>query len=229
MLAIADKRIPVKAKKTLENFSRVIWFDTHGITYPAISGHPDIFFTKTNEGLIHAPNLPTPVIHELLQEQIPLKSGERIVGGKYPENIAYNALITKRYLIHNLNYTDPIVLKYSMNKEQLHVNQGYTRCNLIFLNDQYFLTSDRGIFNLLQKHKLSGLFIDPTGILLPGLKHGFIGGCMGIMDDQLFVIGNIDFLQEKEALKNLVNDAGLNIISLYDGPLFDGGSILFIQ
>lgn len=57
MLIVIDKRIPEEAKKRLSGFGKIIEFETKGITYPAISGHPDIFMCQTTESLICAPNL----------------------------------------------------------------------------------------------------------------------------------------------------------------------------
>ncbi len=58
MIIIADNRIPQLAKKKLEAYGDIVLLETKGITYDAISNHPDIFFCKINDVLIIAPNLP---------------------------------------------------------------------------------------------------------------------------------------------------------------------------
>ena len=58
MFIIADNRIPPQAKEKLSEYGEIINFSTKGITYEAISGHPDIFFCQVNNKLIVAPNLP---------------------------------------------------------------------------------------------------------------------------------------------------------------------------
>ncbi|MCF8386230.1 MAG: hypothetical protein K9G47_00005, partial [Bacteroidales bacterium] len=65
-------------------------------------------------------------------------------------------------------------------------------------------------------------------IILPGQKHGFLGGCCGVWKDSLFIIGNLDHFSEGEKIRKFVSEAGFRIIELYDGPLFDGGNVLFV-
>lgn len=66
------------------------------------------------------------------------------------------------------------------------------------------------------------------GIQLPGYKNGFIGGCVGIKDKQIFFLGRLDFLKNSDEVKAFIKSQNLEIIELYEGPLFDGGSILFV-
>ena len=42
-------------------------------------------------------------------------------------------------MIHNLKHTDSTIL--SLYENHIHVNQGYTRCNLVALNENAFITS----------------------------------------------------------------------------------------
>jgi len=82
MLIIADKRIPAKAKKSLAVYGEVIPFSTHGITYPAISCHPDIFLCKMNDDLIVAPNLPGEYKMIFQNYAVNFIEGEAAVGNK---------------------------------------------------------------------------------------------------------------------------------------------------
>ncbi len=56
-MIIVDKKLDIKMKDKLQEMDEVYQLETCGITYEAISGHPDIFFCKTDKGLISAPNL----------------------------------------------------------------------------------------------------------------------------------------------------------------------------
>lgn len=71
------------------------------------------------------------------------------------------------------------------------------------------------------------MYVNPEGIQLPGFDHGFVGGAAGIYKDQVFFIGNLDYFSEGEKFRHFLS--GYEIIELYDGPLFDGGSILFLE
>ncbi len=140
---IADARMPEEAKKNLKKLGDVLFLNPTDITYKSISAHPDIFFFQTKDGLIYAPNAPKRIIKELKKKKIKLTEGKKEVGRKYPETVPYNAVGIGNTLIHNLKHTDPTIL--SLYENHIHVNQGYTRCNLVALNENAFITSDEAI------------------------------------------------------------------------------------
>ena len=142
---IADSRMPEEAKKNLKKLGDVLFLNPTETTYKSISAHPDIFFFQTKDGLIYAPNAPKRIIKELKKRKIKLTEGKKEVGKKYPETVPYNAVCIGDTLIHNLKHTDSTIL--SLYENHIHVNQGYTRCNLVALNENAFITSDEGIFN----------------------------------------------------------------------------------
>ncbi len=140
---IADARMPEEAKKNLKKLGDVLFLNPTDITYKSISAHPDIFFFQTKDGLIYAPNAPKRIVKELKKRKIKLTEGKKEVGKKYPETVPYNAVGIGNTLIHNLKHTDPTIL--SLYENHIHVNQGYTRCNLVALNENAFITSDEAI------------------------------------------------------------------------------------
>ncbi len=233
MLIIVDQRIPEEAKKNLSSFGEVLEFFTRGITYDAISGHPDVFFCQTPLGLIAAPNTPEKILDRLSEHGVPFKLGKNPVGNVYPETARYNAVFTQKHLVHNLTFTDPSVTTCLVDDVRseykvINVNQGYTRCNLIAANDESFLTSDKGIQIALSSAGLNVTYISPVDTVLPGFKHGFTGGCCGISDNKLYVIGNLNFCGDREIMQAFVHENNLTLVELYDGPLFDGGGIFFL-
>lgn len=227
-LIIIDKKIPEAAKTKLSGFGNLLELETEGIAYNAISGHPDIFFSVLNKDLIVAPNLPEKFRIELKKRKISFHDGEQAVGQKYPESSIYNIVSTSQFLIHNLKFTDLAVKDLAIGLDQIHVEQAYTRCNLIALKNQQFITSDRGIEKSLKKRSLEVYYSNPEGIILPGFKNGFIGGCAGILGNQLFLIGSLDHYPAGNQLRKQIYAWGYQIVELYTGPLFDGGGILFL-
>ncbi len=228
MLIIGDSRIPEAARTALNKTGLFIPFLTKNITYPAIAGHPDIFLLKIDKSLIVAPNTPVTFKQRLQKAGVTLIEGKSEVGKRYPGTARYNAVNTRNLLIHNLKITDPVVLKLSEGKKQIHVNQGYTRCNLLPLPDESFITSDEGIYKVLKTSGFDILYVRPQGILLPGFDNGFIGGCAGVFDDRIYFTGSLKYFPEGDKIKAFLKEKNLQIIELYDGPLFDGGSLLFI-
>jgi hypothetical protein len=97
------------------------------------------------------------------------------------------------------------------------------------LKEDNFITSDKGIEKELLKQGLNCLYLSPKEILLPGFANGFVGGCMGTYKNRVFIIGNPDFHSEGKQLQAFLHGMNYEIISLYNGRLFDGGSLFFLE
>jgi len=225
MYIIADQRIPGQAKEKLNSYGEVLWLEPQEVTYSAISAHPDIFFCLVNDHLVVAPNISEEMKIKLKRLEGVCLEGEQSVENSYPVTAGYNSVVTSEYIIGNTRFTDRRIKEQAESREIIHVNQGYTRCNLIPLPDNRFITSDKGIEKKLLEYDLEILFVEPTGILLSGFKHGFIGGTCGVWKDNLFFIGSLKRFPEGEKIRNFVHN--MEIIELYNGPLFDGGSLIF--
>jgi len=230
MLIIIDHKIPDPAKERLAEYGKLVEITTSGITYEAISGHPDVFCCKVGEEVI--------LVNRKMEDWKDggmgkwgngvFGWGELLVGAEYPETAHYNAVVTDTCLVHSLKYTDPVILKKCKDLEQIHVEQGYCRCNVLPLKDDHFITSDKGIWKTLSQHGKNVLFVDPKGIRLPGFSHGFVGGTCGILEKNLFVIGRLERWNDGKLVRDFVERLDYEIVELYDGPLFDGGGIIFI-
>jgi len=96
------------------------------------------------------------------------------------------------------------------------------------LKNDCFITSDRGIENILKQEGLSCLYVSPKEVLLPGFKHGFFGGACGVFDNSVFILGSLNYFSEGNAVKNYLTGLGYELCELVDGKLFDGGSILIV-
>ncbi len=227
MLIIADNRIPDKAKQKLLEYGNVIFLETQGITYEAISGHPDIFFCKIKEDLVIVPNLPNKFKKQLKDLRVNFIEGDRSVGTKYPATSSYNAVVTQKYLIHNLKYTDSAIKNATENLIKIDVNQAYTRCNLLPLNKDSFITSDRGTEKALLQNGLDVLYVDSLDILLPGFPNGFFGGACGVYEGKVFVLGSLDRYNNGRRVRSFIERLEMEIIELCEGKLFDGGSLIF--
>lgn len=229
MLIIADQRIPTPAKTTLEKFGELHLLKTTGVTYEAISGHPDVFLCSVNDQLVIAPNICQSFKDLFHQKKINYAIGELPIGGKYPATATYNIVCTEKFLLHNFRYTDSVITNLSDDLQLIHLNQGYSRCNLIPLKNDHFITSDEGIHRVLNNYKLDTLLVNPAGILLPGFDHGFIGGTAGVIGSKIFFLGKLDLFPDGRKIRQYLSQLDYQIIELYDGPLFDGGSIFFID
>ena len=228
MLIIVDKRAPKLALKNLEKYGELLLFESSDLTYNAISGHPDIFFCQMpDNSLVVAPNSPKEFLKVLKNRNLSFKFGKNLVGEKYPKSAHYNAVVNSNFLIHNLQITDSEIINSCQDKKLINVRQGYVRCNLISLPDGSFICSDMGIYKELKKQNIEVLFVNPKGIELPDFPNGFIGGSMGFNNGKLFILGSLKYFLEGEKIEHFLKNKSIQIVELYDGALFDCGSLLF--
>lgn len=228
MPAIISSKAPAAALERLSQVTGTILFDSEGIVYDAISCHPDIFFCQAGDTLIYASQTPQKYIDRLSSSGVKLVEGHSILGQKYPSTASFNAVCTDDSMIHNLRLTDRSILSLTASLDHIHVEQGYCRCNLLSVGKGCFITSDRGIQTKLQEEGFTVLFAGPEGILLPGFKHGFFGGACGIRDNTVYFTGSLHHYPEGKKVREFLSSNGFEITELYDGPLFDGGGILFV-
>lgn len=223
---IASLMMPTAAKEKLQTLGNVIWLEPSNLAYPSISSHPDIFFFCDNErnckSIVCASNTPTEWLENI---KLPVIKGGKPVGNKYPETVHYNAVGIDNILIHNLQFSDEKLLTKSV---QINVNQGYTRCNLLALNETNYITSDLGIKKTLEKYSFDVFYVDPQQIVLPGQKYGFFSGCCGLFGDNVVICGSLNHLKECKELKKFIRRNKMKIIELYNGELVDVGSLFFL-
>ena len=225
---ICSKHLPRKAKQCLSRYAVLVEFSTSGITYEAISAHPDIFFCKVKETLIMAPNVPEEYKIKLRSRKIEFAEGANSVRNSYPGSTVYNAVVSTGFLIHSGNITDPSLANACSGLEKISVRQGYTRCSLLPLKEDSFITSDEGIHKKLTERNLNVIYVKPEGIMLPGFSHGFFGGTCGVYENTVFIAGSLAQYKEGDFVKEFLRALKYEIVELYDGPLFDCGSLLFV-
>ena len=225
VLIIVDQKAPAEAMINLRKFGNVLGFSSSGIVYDAISGHPDIFMFQHPSGLVVAPQIPTKTLEIIKKTGVRCTIGTKPLGSKYPHTSPYNALYTEYGVLHNHKVSDDCVK--ASHPEFLDCQQGYVRCNSIQVG-QTIITSDIGILKILTNLGISALIADPTGIVLPGFKNGFFGGCCGILGNTLFVCGSFKYYQSRSSILNVLEKNNMKLIELYQGPLVDIGGIFFI-
>lgn len=229
--AIVDYRLTNEEESNLQKLNcSIIKTEPCNLVYEEICGHPDI--------QLHILEDKTAILHKdasLTFESQLKNAGLNIIRSKnsltntYPNDIILNAVSTNNFFIHNLKHTDDMLLKICKNKTPLDVNQGYTKCSTVILNDSAFITSDKSIHDALTKKNADVLFLPPGNISLPGLNYGFIGGTCGMLNKNTLVFyGNLDFYPYKNSIINFLNKYNINCIYLSQTPLIDRGSIFFI-
>ena len=225
--AIIDSRAPQKAIDTMRKYCNVFLFHSENSTYDAIACHPDVFLFQGIDSLIVAPNTPQNCIDLLQIKNCNYIFGESAIGSDLRNSTPYNCIETEKNLFHKVGFTDSQIVK-TVVKPMVALPQAYTRCSMFALNENAFITSDKGIEKALLQNGFSCFYCDPQGIVLPPYNHGFIGGCMGMWDKRLFVIGSLNHLKDGNKMREFINAQNLELVELYDGQLYDGGGIFFL-
>jgi hypothetical protein len=228
-LIIADKKIPDEAKQNLSRLGDLSLFATEGIVYDAISGHPDIFFFQHNGEMVVSPNLPDEYIDLLNKNLVKYKLGKSATSSGYPASAHYNAAVICDTLVHNLDITDEAILSLFPEDKRVNIKQGYGRCSTIPLKGNNAITSDAGICKTLTKAGYNALYVSPEGIMLPGFKNGFIGGTCGLQGDTVYFLGSLEKKIHGDNIRSFLQNLNYNIVELCNTPLFDGGSIMFVN
>ncbi len=149
---------------------------------------------------------------------------------KYPMDCLCNAVSIGKYFFCNEKVIDKTVLNnaYSLGYDIVHVNQGYTACSICKVSDNAIITADEQIAKNAKKLNIDVLKIKPGGIKLNGYDYGFIGGCYGSDESNIYFTGKIKTLCEFEDVERFIIGHNKNIFELSQGDLIDIGGVLFI-
>ncbi|MBM7550177.1 DUF6873 family GME fold protein [Peptoniphilus gorbachii] len=151
-----------------------------------------------------------------------------ILSKEYPKDVPLNAFTFKNYFIHNLKYTDKVLLDYYKNSgyHMIDIKQGYTKCSSL-VTDDFVITSDGGIYESL-KDFIPIYKIKHGEIRLQNFNYGFIGGASGVYGKKIFFTGDLSHHSSYEEILKIIKkyDYEIEILSKY--PIEDFGSIYFI-
>jgi len=227
VIAIIDSRAPLPVIENLQNQFDVFLFHSEQITYEAISCHPDIFLFQGCNRLIVAPNTPPECLSLLHDRNITFSFGKSHIGKRVDNSTSYNCIETESHFFHKQGFTDHTILN-SISKLVVDLPQAYTRCSMFALNQHDFITSDKGIEKILIQQGFNCFYCKPTSILLPPYKYGFIGGCIGMVNNRLYITGSLDTLEDGKTLRNFIESRDIIIEELYNGNLYDAGGLFFL-
>lgn len=202
-----------------------------------IGTHPDLYMCKLG-----------------VNDNAPIFYGDvNNIGNTYPNDAIYNAACTGKFFIHNMKITAPDLLKEISNIDNffediekdniksnenfkdiailrniipIHVNQGYSKCNICIVDENSIITEDPGIAKACTKSGVDVLKISRGYVRLPNFEYGFIGGASGRINDILIFNGNLSIHPDFENIKEFVHAKGLCLHYFPEYPLTDIGSII---
>jgi len=230
--ALVDARISIDVeKKLIELGIRLFKVLPHPGLYDAVCCHPDMMLHHIGDrAIVYAPGTDGGLIGQLRNEGFNLIKGGTEISPSYPGDIAYNVARVGKWYFHNLKHTDPIIKKQleQLGIEPVHVEQGYTKCSVLPLDENSIITSDIGIAKIAEKKGLDVLAVaNERSIRLPGLNYGFIGGAGGMLGKSVLGInGRLGTLDSSEDIASFLSRKNILLEELSDSVVTDIGSIL---
>ncbi|HZK88293.1 MAG TPA: hypothetical protein VFC27_03980 [Anaerovoracaceae bacterium] len=175
--------------------------------YESISSHPDIFMCKINDKIIQS---------------------EYDLGYSYPDNVKYNGVQIGKYFIHHTGYTASKLISAvkAADLMTVHVSQGYTKCNIVAVDENSIITSDEGIRNKLVPLGLDVLLISAGNVKLKGFSYGFLGGASGKVGDSIVFNGDLSAHPDFFKISDFILSRGLKLKYFEEYQLEDIGSII---
>ena len=201
--------------------------------YSSIFSHPDIYmFQLDPKTLVHSPGLDTEFLSKLKYSGICLIRGEKDPCGTYPSTALYNAARVGDKVFLNKEYIDKSILESVEAKGliPIDVSQGYTRCSILAVGTDSFITSDRKIADVGRKIGMKVLAISSGNVELPGEKHGFIGGAGGLTTQgKVVLLGDVNFHPQGSEITDFINIHSPGHACVENLPLYDAGSLFFVE
>lgn len=148
----------------------------------------------------------------------------------YPNDVALNVLRVGNTIFSSLNNTAEEILSYAKSKgyKLVNVNQGYSACSTLVLDERTAITADKGIYQALVKNGKDALLIEEGGIALQGYDYGFIGGASFVVDDTVYFMGNIEKHPSYTKIKEKTEFLKMKIFSISPNDVFDFGGVIGI-
>ncbi len=226
MNAVTAKNSPIEFIKLLNSRGINVLYGTESKNVQqGIKYHTDLQLAHAgNNTYVCAPECFDYYENIFKKTNLKLYKGETELGYTYPDDCAYNVATLKNYAIGNFDVCDGVLKRLLVENSYklINVKQAYAKCSICIVGDNALITSDEGINKALLHTKIDVLKIDVGDIKLAGFNYGFIGGCSGYTDENIYFCGDItchrDWLKikafckkhNKEILysKNYLEDVG---------------------
>lgn len=157
-----------------------------------------------------------------------IQTSKSLIKSPYPEDVGLNVGLVGKYAVFNPKTISEHVFGY-INKAdliQIHVKQGYTKCNIVPVSSEAIITEDEGMCRIGQKY-LDVLCLPVGSIQLNGYKHGFIGGACGkLSKDTLAITGKLNCVNEYQNMIQFCKCHGVSIVELSNQHPIDIGSLI---
>lgn len=189
--------------------------------------HPDILVNNYKVGQwiceFDAKYLPKELPRSIFHES------ENKLSDMYPFDCLFNNFRLGKALIcgRSVDYLIQSFAKYDEYRI-IYVAQNYTKCSCIPINDNAVITCDIYIGKALRENGYDVLTVeDCEDIGLRGFSHGLIGGCAGMLSENLLgFTGDLNKYKYGNDIRNFCANHHVDAFSLTCRPMYDYGGIL---
>ena len=224
---IVAENFPEKSLKILKEYGKIVRTKSNKNLMKGLDTHPDILLHPLPSGELVVDMDNFEYYKKIFPDKKILPSHSSL-SKKYPKDVPLNAFTFKNYFIHNLKFTDKLLLDYYKNSgyEMINIKQGYGKCSSLVTED-FIITSDGGINESLRDF-IPIYKIKHGEIRLQNFNYGFIGGASGVLGKKIFFTGDFSHHSSYEEILKIIKKYDYEIEILSKDPIEDFGSIYFI-
>lgn len=200
-----------------------------------VASHPDMLLFHTNDILItdrayYTEHAKAELDSICQYSGLTLQLTDDTISSCYPEDIRFNALPVGKYLFCHATHISSAIRDWANRNECiiLPTKQGYARCSACPVGENALITADPSIAAKAAEKGLDVCLIRQGHILLPGYSYGFIGGCCGFCEKELFFCGDLNQHPDGARMISFITAHGWSVQMIPTLPLLDVGSLFFI-
>lgn len=224
---IVAENFPEDSAEKLKAYGEVVRTRANKNLLKGLDTHPDILVHPLLSGELVVDRDNLEYYKKIFPDKKILPSHSSL-SKKYPKDVPLNAFTFKNYFIHNLKFTDKVLLDYYKNSgyQMIDIKQGYGKCSSLVTED-FIITSDGGIYESLRDF-ITIYKINHGEIRLQNFNYGFIGGASGVLGKKIFFTGDFSHYSSYEEILKIIKKYDYEIEILSKDPIEDYGSIFFI-
>lgn len=152
------------------------------------------------------------------------------LGEKYPKDVLLNCVcVGNNFICNPKTVSREIFDKMKTSGYNIvSVNQGYTKCSVVPVNENAIITDDESVADECIKAGIDVLEISKGSVVLKGYDYGFIGGTAGkISDSEIIFNGDITKHPDYDVIHAFLQKYNITDVS-FEGELEDIGSIILL-
>ncbi len=224
---LVAENFPEDSAEKLKAYREVVRTRASKNLLKGLDTHPDILVHPLPSGELVVDRENLEYYKKIFPDKNILPSHSKL-SKKYPKDVPLNAFTFKNYFIHNLKFTDKVLLDYYKNSgyQMIDIKQGYAKCSCLVTED-FIITSDGGIYESL-RDSIPIYKINHGEIRLQNFNYGFIGGASGVLGKKIFFTGDFSHHSSYEEILKIIKKYDYEIEILSDETIEDFGSIYFI-